>query len=157
MWRVAEYLRNQGITVWVDTEKLVPGTPIWEEEIDEAITNAGAVVVLLTPDSKSSPWVRREIGYAEDHDRRIFPIMIERIDLRNHEEEGLMLLTEALSSYLKELENVQDNNEWVIEQEIHKKNSSMKLLVIQPCLAFPRGQSFQESYIHTGGLEQSND
>ena len=65
MRRVAEYLRSQDIKVWVDNEKLVPGTPIWEEEIEKAIHGASTVVVILSPDSKKSVWVRREISLAE--------------------------------------------------------------------------------------------
>ena len=104
MRRVVEFLRKQGINLWVDNEKLVPGTPIWEVEIEKAIINAGVVVVLLSPDSKNSPWVRREIGYAEDNGKRIFPVMIagvesttipirltthQRIDIRQNVENGL--------------------------------------------------------------------
>jgi hypothetical protein len=37
MRRIVTFLRNQGIKVWVDNEKLIPGTPIWEEEIEKAI------------------------------------------------------------------------------------------------------------------------
>jgi len=119
MRRVVAFLRKQGINVWVDNEKLIPGTPIWETEIEKAITNAGAVVVLLSPDSKNSPWVRREISYAEDNDKRIFPILVEgnerdtipirltnhqRIDIRTNEEVGLNSLATALSFYLENLE-----------------------------------------------------
>ena len=49
MQRVATFLRAQGINVWVDNEKLVPGTPIWEVEIEKAIKNAAAVVIILSP------------------------------------------------------------------------------------------------------------
>lgn len=119
MRRVVAFLRKQGLNVWVDNEKLVPGTPIWETEIENAIFSAGAVVVLLSPDSKNSPWVRREISYAEDNDKRIFPILVagnqkdtvpirltnhQRIDIRENEEDGLNSLTIALSFYLDNLE-----------------------------------------------------
>ena len=104
MQRVAGYLRKQGFNVWVDNEKLVPGTPIWEVEIEKAIVSAGAIVVLLSQNSKNSPWVRREIGYAEDNGKRIFPVLVtgdertavpirltnhQRIDIRQNEEAGL--------------------------------------------------------------------
>lgn len=119
MRRITMFLREQGINVWVDNERLVPGTPIWEDEIEKAIISAGAIVVLLSSDSKNSPWVRREIGYAEDNDKRIFPILIEgseknaipirltnyqRIDIRQNEEFGLSSLIAALSDYLVKLE-----------------------------------------------------
>jgi hypothetical protein len=76
MRRIATFLREQGINVWVDNEELVPGTPIWEEEIEKAIISTGATVVLLSPDSKNSEWVRREISYADENGKRIFPILI---------------------------------------------------------------------------------
>ena len=50
MWRTAIFLRKQGVNVWVDNEKLIPGTPIWEEEIEKAIKAAKAVVVVMSPD-----------------------------------------------------------------------------------------------------------
>ena len=112
MRRIATFLRDQGINVWVDNEKLVPGTPIWEVEIEKAIVNAGAVVVLLSPDSKNSPWVRREIGFAEDNEIRILPILVtgnernaipirltnhQRIDIRQNEELGLSSLKTTIA------------------------------------------------------------
>ena len=118
MRRIVDFVRDRGIIAWVDNENLIPGTPIWEEEIEKAIMSAGAVVVLLSPDSKSSPWVRREISYAEDHAKRIFPILIagnekssipirltihQRIDVRQNEEKGLISLSTSLSNYLGEL------------------------------------------------------
>ena len=116
MRRVTDFLRDQGVNVWVDNEKLIPGTPIWEEEIEKAIISAGAVVVLLSPDSKKSPWVRCEISYAEDNWKHIFPIMIagdeknavpirltnhQRIDIRKNEGVGLKSLLTALGSGTK--------------------------------------------------------
>jgi hypothetical protein len=118
MRRIVGYLRKRGIIVWVDNEKLVPGTPIWEVEIEKAIRRAGAIVVLLSPDSNISPWVRREISYAEDNGKRIFPILIagderstvpirltthQRIDIRQNEATGLNALSAALSFYLEDL------------------------------------------------------
>ena len=73
MRRVAMFLRNQGINVWVDNEKLVPGTPIWEVEIEKAIKAASAIIVILSPDSKNSEWVRREISLADNIAHAFFP------------------------------------------------------------------------------------
>ncbi len=72
MRRVVTFLRNKGIKVWVDNEKLIPGTPIWEEEIEKAIKAAPAIVVVLSPDSKNSEWVRREISLADQYRKRVF-------------------------------------------------------------------------------------
>ena len=119
MRRVIAFLRQKGINVWVDNEKLVPGTPIWEEEIEKAIRWAGAVVVLCSPDAKASKWVRREISFSEDYEKRIFPLLIDGekknsiplslttsqyVDVRQNEESGLKSLCTALSFYLASLE-----------------------------------------------------
>ena len=115
MRRIVTFLRKKGHNVWVDNEKLMPGTPIWEEEIEKAIKSASAIVVILSPDSKKSVWVRREISLAENHSKRIFPIMVagdedasislrlitsQYVDIRENEETGLVALSTALSFYL---------------------------------------------------------
>ncbi len=119
MRRIVTFLRNQGIKVWVDNEKLVPGTPIWEAEIEKAIKTANAVIVILSPDLKASVWVRREISYAERYNKRIFPVLVrgdenssitlrlitsQYVDIRENEGAGLGYLCVTLIAYLEELE-----------------------------------------------------
>jgi TIR domain-containing protein len=119
MRRITTFLRNQGIKIWVDNEKLVPGTPIWEAEIEKAIIGANATIVIMSPDSKDSVWVRREISYSEQYRKRIFPVLVsgdedssvtlrlvtrQYVDIRTNEEIGLNRLSAALSFYLEELE-----------------------------------------------------
>ena len=119
MRRIATFLRDQGINVWVDNEKLVPGTPIWEAEIEKAIKAASAIIVVLSPDSKNSEWVRREITLSDQYRTRIFPVLVrgdeeasitlrlitrQYVDIRQNEELGLNSLRAALSFYLEELE-----------------------------------------------------
>ena len=108
---IAKYLRVQGIKVWVDNEKLIPGTRVWENEIEKAIIKATAVVVILSPDARDSIWVRREISFAELHNKRTVPVLARRkpddsmplslattqyVDIRVDEEKGLNLLKAAL-------------------------------------------------------------
>jgi hypothetical protein len=119
MRRIVTYLRGRGINAWVDNEKLVPGTPIWEEEIEKAIRGAFAVIVILSPASKSSEWVRREVTLVDNSHKRVFPVLIaggeeeaipirlitkQFVDLRKNEEEGLQALGEAILRYRTELE-----------------------------------------------------
>lgn len=120
MRRTTAFLRGKGITVWVDNEKLVPGTPIWEAEIERAIRAASAVVVFMSPDSKDSEWVRREITLADQYRKRIFPVLVsgdedssitlrlitrQFVDLRLNEKTGLSALHQAVSMYLNELDH----------------------------------------------------
>jgi hypothetical protein len=119
MRRATIFLRSEGINIWVDNEKLIPGTPIWEAEIEKAIIGAGATVVLLSPDSKDSIWVRRELSYSEQYGKRIFPVLVrgnedssvplrlitnQYINMQKNESIGLKILCTTLRSYLKELE-----------------------------------------------------
>lgn len=119
MQHIATFLREQGINVWVDNEKLVPGTAIWEAEIEKAIKAASAIIVVLSPDSKNSEWVRREITLADQYRIRIFPVLVcgdeeasitlrlitrQYVDIRQNDVIGLNSLSTELSRYLKELE-----------------------------------------------------
>lgn len=68
-------LRIAGLSVWTD-EFLEPGTPIWEAEIESAIKDSSCLIVILSPDSYSSVWVRREITLADTVNLRIYPFLI---------------------------------------------------------------------------------
>ena len=118
MRRIIVFLRNQGLSVWMDNDRLVPGTPIWEEEIEKAIKGAGAIVILMSPDSKSSEWVRREISYADQYHKRIFPVLVrgdedssitlrlitrQHVDIRENEKAGLGRLSTSIIDYLGQL------------------------------------------------------
>lgn len=113
--RVITELRERGLNVWVDVENLIPGSPAWEREIERSIRGAAGMIVLLSPDSNESEWVRREISFAEQNEKRIFPVLIEgdeddsiplrlsnhqRVDLRRNIEEGLDELANALRDHI---------------------------------------------------------
>ncbi|MBK9927539.1 MAG: TIR domain-containing protein [Anaerolineales bacterium] len=113
--RIVRELRERGVNVWVDIENLIPGTPAWEREIERSIRNSSGIVVLLSPGSASSEWVRREISFAEENNKRIFPVHIrgdendsiplrlsshQRVDLRKNFENGLDYLADTLKNYL---------------------------------------------------------
>jgi len=112
---IIKQLRARGVNLWVDIENLIPGTPAWEREIERAIRSAKGIIVLLSPDSNNSEWVRREISFAEQHEKRIFPVLIEgdeddsvplrlsshqRVDLRRNFSKGLDELADALKDHL---------------------------------------------------------
>jgi hypothetical protein len=113
--RIVKFLRAQGINVWLDNEKLIPGTPIWEEEIEKALRATTAVIAVMSPDSKNSEWVRREISLADQNHKQIFPILVrgdedsaitlrlitrQYVDMRENESAGLDSLCAALINYL---------------------------------------------------------
>lgn len=131
MQRVVKFLRDKGLDVWVDNEKLVPGTPVWELELEKAIKRSIAVLVLLSPDSKESKWVTRELVVAERHEKRIFPILVrgdedsslhfrlsthQYIDFRQKEARGLNELHKAIFDYFAFLRRVAEQEKLDEEQ-----------------------------------------
>jgi len=113
--RVIKELRERGINIWVDIENLTPGTPTWEREIEKAIRGATGIIVLRSPESNNSEWVRREISFGEQHRKRIFPVLIEgddhsstplrlanhqRVDLRTKFESRVDELADAIKDYI---------------------------------------------------------
>jgi len=159
MRRIVDFLRSRGINVWVDNEKLVPGTPIWEAEIEKAIFGASATVVILSPDSKASEWVRREISYTERYQKRIFPVLArgdenssislrltnhQYVDIRKEENAGFENLGAALQVYLKSLDSQKpskledDENKESRQKEEKNKNRTPQTPGIQGKIANQR-------------------
>ena len=60
---VASYLRQKNFKVWVD-KQIESGTP-FPPEIQKNIDLSGCVIVILSPESVSSKWVRDEWVYAQ--------------------------------------------------------------------------------------------
>ncbi|MCA9889735.1 MAG: toll/interleukin-1 receptor domain-containing protein [Anaerolineae bacterium] len=67
-------LTAQGFGVWLDQRRLEPGVDWWDE-IEQGVTTSSAFIVIMSPESHDSKWVRREILLAEQHDKPIFPVL----------------------------------------------------------------------------------
>ncbi len=81
-------LELQGLTVWVDSRNLRGGDQL-KPEIKQAIEEARHVLVVLSPKTINSAWVRDEIQMAEDvaktknkknEDYRVIPLMLTGIE-----------------------------------------------------------------------------
>lgn len=74
----ARYLRatyeHIGFTVWMDEKRLSTGMN-WSDELQKAIDNCGAFVVIMSPDSHDSKFVQSEILHAIDRKKPIFPVL----------------------------------------------------------------------------------
>ncbi len=60
---VAETLRRHGLSVWYSPTNLIGSQP-WQDEIGAALDRCDWFLVLLSPCSLESMWVRRELNYA---------------------------------------------------------------------------------------------
>ncbi|MBN1200345.1 MAG: SUMF1/EgtB/PvdO family nonheme iron enzyme [Anaerolineae bacterium] len=80
--RFARHLRRlleaEGFAVWMDETRLKPGERWWTR-IERNIDTCAAFIVIMSPRSRQSEWVEREILYADDPhvDKPIFPVLLE--------------------------------------------------------------------------------
>jgi tetratricopeptide (TPR) repeat protein len=72
-------LEDQGLDVWIDSQNLRGGDAL-NTEIESAITNADAFIVIVSPRAFKK-WVRQETMFAQEKNVPIVPILIDGIDL----------------------------------------------------------------------------
>ena len=72
--RIVAALRTEGFSVWWD-DGLTPKAA-WDSEIERELSEATAAVVLWTPLSTASDWVRTEAHFAQDRGKLV-PVMLE--------------------------------------------------------------------------------
>lgn len=65
-----EKLEAHNIPVWVDSRNL-RGSDELAEEIEQAISDARHVIVVLSPKTVNAPWVRKEIHKAQERSSQI--------------------------------------------------------------------------------------
>jgi hypothetical protein len=71
-------LRDHGVPIWF-SEHGIRGAEQWHDEIGAALERCDWMVVILSPSSIASRWVKREVAYAIEeprYDGRIIPILI---------------------------------------------------------------------------------
>ncbi len=74
--RLRTDLGAQGVTTWVDREGIRPGTPDWEESLRTAIRAADAVLLVASPNARSSRYVKDELRIAQMYQRPIYPVWV---------------------------------------------------------------------------------
>ncbi len=68
-------LEKAGFNTWVDHDKLQVGED-WRAEIDQAINSAFALVVIMTPEAKTSEYVTYEWSFAWGAGVKVIPIVL---------------------------------------------------------------------------------
>jgi hypothetical protein len=74
--KIRQDLQNAGIDIWIDQVGLTPGTPDWDQALRDAIREASAVLLVSSPDSRRSPYVRDEVAIAKDAKKPIYPLWV---------------------------------------------------------------------------------
>jgi len=138
---VKDALEEAGMIVWTD-ENLKPGTSEWIAAIEEQIETCVCMVVLLSPNSSSSRWVRRETMRALDRDKTIVPVLvhgeatmctplhlydIQRLDLSVNYDSNIQRLVDHLLAHIdpdvddqeEEINDEPDDEDpWVVVGEV---------------------------------------
>lgn len=79
---IVEVLRHRGIPVWYSRTNIL-GAQQWHDEIGAALQRCDWFVVILSPNSVESVWVKRELLYALQQNRfenRIIPLLYQPCD-----------------------------------------------------------------------------
>src|SRR5215210_4274194 len=82
---IAETLRKHGIPVWYSQTNIL-GAQQWHDEIGEALKRCDWFIVILSPNSVQSMWVKREVMFALNNNRfadKIIPVLYQPCDYDN--------------------------------------------------------------------------
>lgn len=80
--QIVETLKRHGVRVWHSHAEIVGGM-LWHDEIGHALRRCDWFVILLSPDSVNSFWVKHELTYAirqKRLDGRIVPVVFRPCD-----------------------------------------------------------------------------
>lgn len=81
---LTELLQRHGVPFWLSRRNLI-GAQQWHDEIGAALKRCDWFVVILSPNSVASKWVKRELLFALDDDRyedRIVPLLHQSCDYK---------------------------------------------------------------------------
>jgi len=77
---MVEYLRAEGLAVWMD-ETDIHGATMWTEEIVEAIHKCNLFILAISQHSTGSKNVVKELALASEREKIILPIYLEQCDI----------------------------------------------------------------------------
>ncbi len=78
---VTRQLQAGGFKIWIDRHDIAGGEK-WSKTITEAIINAEAFILLLSPNAIASEEIKRELDTALDNKMRIIPVILQPMDLQ---------------------------------------------------------------------------
>lgn len=78
--KLAKELKAAGFPIWLD-QLDIPAGARWDDEIEKALRECGIFMTILTPAFIASENAKDEVGYAIDHGKRIFPVLLEECEV----------------------------------------------------------------------------
>ena len=136
--KLVEYLRERGLSVWMD-ETDIHGATMWTEEIVEAIHKCTLFILAISNHSTGSKNVVKELALASEREKKILPLYFEQCEIpKNMEYQLAGIQNIALYSLDKSkayefvyqnicrlgVANVEEKNKALIEKGTTTKTSS---------------------------------
>ncbi|MBZ0286703.1 MAG: toll/interleukin-1 receptor domain-containing protein, partial [Anaerolineae bacterium] len=79
---LVRWLERYGFTPWIDSaSEEMPAGKDWRQEIDDAIRDAFALIVLMSPDSRSFEYVTYEWTFALGVGVKVIPLIVDATEL----------------------------------------------------------------------------
>ena len=82
--RLAKDLQDIGLIVWMTPDSIQPGEQ-WVSAIERGLNESGVFIVLLTPNSVRSKWVKKETQWAlqaeQNNVLKLVPVMAKQCDV----------------------------------------------------------------------------
>lgn len=75
--KLADDLEVAGFKIWID--RSIGGGDLWRETIEKNLKAAGDVIIVVSPNSMASEWVKHEGSLAYGWGKKLFPILIEKV------------------------------------------------------------------------------
>lgn len=72
--KIIDALKQHGITTWIDESSIQPGED-WFTRIGQAVKDCQMMLVILSPNSMNSKWVKRELKFADRQQKRVLPLL----------------------------------------------------------------------------------
>jgi hypothetical protein len=145
---------KQFFNIWIDRE-VIEGGMDWKDAIEDGVVNCTVFIVIITPESNESDWVKRETLLAEQKDKLRIPILLDGdlpfhlldlqyVDFQGDFEGGFRDLLEALNKNLQPEDKTRDSVNQLLGEAIRAqlngdvtiaRNFVGQALAIQPDLS----------------------
>lgn len=106
----ATKLRKSGIDVWLDHWEMLPGDSLVEKIFEEGLKNADAVIIILSANSVSKPWITEELNASIvsriSNGTKIIPVVIDSCNVPEALKTTLWIRVDNTSNYQNELQKI---------------------------------------------------
>ncbi|PSJ47371.1 hypothetical protein C7H85_00595 [Zobellella endophytica] len=106
----ATRLRENGVDAWLDRWEMLPGDSLVDKIFEEGLKNAHAVVIVLSKNSVSKPWVSEELNASMvsriSKGTKIIPVVIDSCEVPEALKSTLWERVDELADFEKPLKRV---------------------------------------------------